>query len=436
MVMVMTANSGAFGATTDDVDAAADGRDRAGLRRMKRTAGGFLAAAAVIYASTFLAKHGGSGLLGFVRAGAEAAMVGGLADWFAVTALFRRPLHLPIPHTAIIPEKKDEIATKLGRFVTTNFLTPELMSRHLEDAHLVAKMGAWLREPANADGLGAEVSHAVAVALEALDSDAVFDYVLELARRDLARRSYAPMLGQVLGRAVEGDAQRPLVDLLAARAHNYLLENRVALRPQIKDYLETRHFLVWLLITDKRTDRLIDFVLRELDEIGADQQHPLRLRLDDLLRTFASDLETNQRMAERVDLAVRRLFDDDRFQAPLRTFIEEAAESFRSSLDDAGSGLAPRISQFIQDIGKRIATDAEFEATLEAWLRRGVVHAIRDYGDELTVLIERTVAGWNPDAAARRIEVAVGRDLQFIRINGTVVGALAGIAIHAITVAV
>jgi uncharacterized membrane-anchored protein YjiN (DUF445 family) len=431
----MSLDLDSLSAPIDGVELPTNGGDVARLRRMKRTAAGFLAVAAAIYAATFLDKSGGSGLLGFVRAGAEAAMVGGLADWFAVTALFRRPLHLPIPHTAIIPEKKDEIATKLGMFVTTNFLTPELMSRHLEDAHLVAKMGAWLREPANADGLGAEVSHAAAVALEALDEDTVFDYVLELARRDLSRRSYAPMLGQLLSRAVEGDAQRPLVDLIAARTHNYLLENREALRPQIKDYLETKHFLVWLLITDRRTDRLIDFALRELDEIATDQDHPLRRRINDLLRTFANDLETASSTAARVDLAVRRLFDDERFQQPLRTFIQEAAESFRTSLNDADSSLAPRVSQFIQDIGRRIATDAEFEATLEAWLRRGVVHAIRDYGDELTVLIERTVAGWNPTSAARRIEVAVGRDLQFIRINGTVVGALAGIAIHAITVA-
>jgi uncharacterized membrane-anchored protein YjiN (DUF445 family) len=434
MVIVVTLNLDALDTAMDGGPATA--AERAGLRRMKLTAASFLAAAAAIYAATYLSKSGGSGLLGFVRAGAEAAMVGGLADWFAVTALFRRPLHLPIPHTAIIPEKKDEIATKLGRFVTANFLTPELMSGHLQDAHLVAKLGAWLREPANAAVLGAEVSHAASVALEALDRDAVFDYVLELARRDLARRSYAPMLGQLLGRAVQGGAQRPLVDLLAARAHNYLLENRESLRPQIKDYLENKHFLVWLLITDRRVDRLMDFALRELDDIGSDPRHPARGWIDDLLQTFAGELETKPSTAARVDLAVQRLFDDDRFQQPLRTFIEEAAESFRTSLNDAESGLAPRVSQFIQDIGARIDTDAEFEATLEAWLRRGVVHAVRDYGNELTVLIERTVAGWDPSAASRRIEIAVGRDLQFIRINGTVVGALAGIAIHAITVAV
>jgi uncharacterized membrane-anchored protein YjiN (DUF445 family) len=418
----------------DSFDTAIERGDVVRLRRMKRTAAGFLLGAALVYAATFIPKSGGTGLLGFVRAGAEAAMVGGLADWFAVTALFRRPLHLPIPHTAIIPEKKDEIATKLGTFVTGNFLTPQVMSRHLEDAHLVAKLGAWLREPVNADALGAEAARVASVVLEALDPDTVFDYVLDLARRDLARRSYAPMLGQLLSRAVEGEAQRPLVDLLAARSYHYLQDNRVALRPQIKEYLESRHFLVWLLITDRRTDRLIDFTLRELDDIQRDPQHPARLRLDDLLRSFATDLETSPATAVRVDQAVQQVFDDDRFRLPLRSFIEEAAESFRASLADPAGGLAPRVSRFIQDIGYRIAADREFEATLESWLKRGVLHAVRDYGDELTVLIRRTVAGWDATSASRRIEVAVGRDLQFIRINGTVVGALAGIAIHAITV--
>jgi uncharacterized membrane-anchored protein YjiN (DUF445 family) len=415
------------------LDAAVDGGDLARLRRMKLTATGFLATAAAIYGFTFVPSNGGGGALGFLRAGAEAAMVGGLADWFAVTALFRRPLHLPIPHTAIIPEKKDEIAAKLGAFVTANFLTPDLMVGHLRDARVVAKIGVWLRDPANADGLGSEVSHAASVALEEIDEASVFDYVLELARRDLGRRSYAPVLGQVLGRAVEGDAQRPLVDMLATRTGAYIKENRAALRPQLKDWLESKHFVAWLLITDKRTDWLIDRTLEELDEIGRDSQHPWRRRLDELLCSLAVDLETNQATGARVDLAVRRLFDDQRFQEPVRRFIQEATESFRTSLDDADNGLTLRVSRFIQDVGERIADDPEFAASLEGWLERAVVHAIREYGDELTVLIRRTVAGWDPTSASRRIEVAVGRDLQFIRINGTVVGALAGLAIHTIT---
>jgi uncharacterized membrane-anchored protein YjiN (DUF445 family) len=415
------------------LDAAIDDGDLARLRRMKLTATGFLAVAAAIYAMTFIAHGGGAGLLGFVRAGSEAAMVGGLADWFAVTALFRRPLHLPVPHTAIIPQKKDEIATKLGAFVTANFLTPELMIRHLEDAHVVAKIGAWLREPANADGLGAEVSHAVYVALEEIDEDAVFDYVLELARRDLARRSYAPVLGQVLDRAVKGEAQRPLVDWATARARGYIRDNRSALRTMIRDYAEEKNALIGWLTTERRAERVLDFALGELSDIGADPRHPLRLRIDELLHVLAVDLESNVVTAARVDGAVRELYDNERFQEPMRRFIAEATESFRTSFDDANDGLTTRVSQFIQDIGKRIGEDAEFQASLEGWLRRAVVHAIREYGDEFTVLIQRTVAGWNPESASRRIEIAVGRDLQFIRINGTVVGALAGVAIHTIT---
>ncbi|HTW19145.1 MAG TPA: DUF445 domain-containing protein [Mycobacteriales bacterium] len=408
---------------------------RARLRRMKLTATGFLVVAALGYAATYLDSSGGSGVIGFVRAAAEAAMVGGLADWFAVTALFRHPLRLPIPHTAIIPENKDDIATKLGQFVTTNFLTPDVLAGHLDEAHLVARIATFLREPASADALAAEAARVLAVALDALDEDAVFDYVLAVARRDAARRSYAPVLGQLLARAVQGDAQRPLVDLLAARAHRYLTLHRVELRPQIKAYLESKSVLAWLFMTDRRVDRLIDFALHELEAIGNDPDHEIRRWLDDLLRSFAGDLENTPAVAARVDIAVRRLFEDERFRVPLRRFVEEATDSLRASLEDAGSGLIPRLSRFIQDVGRRVVEDPELEATIEGWLRRGLVHAVREYGDELTTLIERTVAGWNPDAAARRIELAVGRDLQFIRINGTVVGALAGLAIHAVTVA-
>jgi uncharacterized membrane-anchored protein YjiN (DUF445 family) len=422
-------------ANVSTLDATLPQADLARLRRMKWVATGFLVVAAAGYAATFAVADGGSGAVGFVRAGTEAAMIGGLADWFAVTALFRRPLHLPIPHTAIIPEHKDEIAAKLGGFVTANFLTPELTTRHLDDAQVVAKTGAWLREPANADGLAAEVSRLLAAALGALDEDAVFEYVLDLARRDVARRSYAPMLGQLLARAVEGDAQRPLVDVLAARSERYLRDNRETLRPQLKEYLQSKHFLAWILVTDHRTDRLIDFALRELEEIRNDPRHPLRLRLDDLLRTVAADLQTRSPAAVRVDVATRRLLEDPRFQQPLRRFVEEATESLRTALAEAPGGLQTRISRFIQDLGTRICTDRDLQARLEGLLDRAVTHALTEYGDELTVLIRRTVASWNPTAASRRIEVAVGRDLQFIRINGTVVGAAAGLAIHAITVA-
>jgi uncharacterized membrane-anchored protein YjiN (DUF445 family) len=410
------------------------GTDVRRLRRMKVTATGFLTVAAAIYAGTFIGTSGGHGVLGFVRAGAEAAMVGGLADWFAVTALFRRPLHLPIPHTAIIPSKKDEIGSKLGSFVTANFLTPELMTRHLDEAHVVAKVGVRLREPVYADRLGTEVSHAISVGLEEIDAHAVVRLGVELARRDLARRSYAPLLGQLLAKFVEGDVQRPLIELVTSRALGYIRENRESLRPLFKDYLEDQHVLLWLAITDKRTDRLIDLAMRELERMERDPGHPLRRSIDGMLQSLAQSLQTDGLAAARVDAIARQVLDSEEYQEPLRQFVADTIVSFRAMLDDEASALAAAVSEFIQGIGARIDADADFERMLEAWLLRITLHAVRDYGDELTVLIRRTVAGWDPTSASRRIEVAVGRDLQFIRINGTVVGAMAGLAIHAVTV--
>jgi uncharacterized membrane-anchored protein YjiN (DUF445 family) len=405
------------------------------LRRMKATATGFLTAAAVVYACTFIGTGGGHGVVGFIRAGAEAAMVGGLADWFAVTALFRRPFHLPIPHTAIIPNKKDEIGSKLGAFVTANFLTADLMTRHLAEAKVVTKVGKRLREPVYADRLGTEVSHAISVALEEIDPDAVVRLGVELARRDLARRSYAPLLGQLLARLVDGDVQRPLVELITSRALGYIRENRTSLRPMFKEYLEDQHFVLWLAITDKRTDRLLDLAIRELEEMTRDPRHPLRRSIDGMLRSLAENLQAQGVAAARIDAIAKQVLDNEDYQEPLRVFVRDAVASFRAMLDDEASALAAAVSQFIQGIGERIDHDPEFDAMFEAWLLRITLHAVRDYGDELTTLIRRTVGGWDPTSASRRIEVAVGRDLQFIRINGTVVGALAGLAIHAVTVA-
>jgi uncharacterized membrane-anchored protein YjiN (DUF445 family) len=430
-VSVTAPSVGAANSAGEPIDAG----DVARLRRMKRTATGFLAAAAAIYVATFFIHGGGGGVLGFVRAGAEAAMVGGLADWFAVTALFRRPLHLPIPHTAIIPQQKDEIATKLGAFVTANFLTPELMTRHLEEAHLVARIGARLREPVYADRLGVEVSHVLAVGLEEIDTDAVVRLGFELARQDLARRSYAPLLGQLLAQIIDRDAQRPWLELLTTAVRDYIRDNRPALRRQLKEYVEGRGRLAWLLITDKRTDRLIDAALHELDELDRDPNHPARRWLDELLRSLAASLETDGVIAAKVDLTARHMLEDESYQAPLQRFLKDGIASVRTLLDDAASAPATQVSQFIQGVGRRIDDDAAFEAMLEAWLQRVVVYGVREYGDEVTVLIRRTVAGWDATSASRRIEVAVGRDLQFIRINGTVVGAMAGLAIHAITLA-
>ncbi|MHB8504340.1 MAG: DUF445 domain-containing protein [Acidimicrobiales bacterium] len=404
------------------------------LRRMKATAAAFLAVAAAVFVVTTVWLPS-SEVRGFLQAGSEAAMIGGLADWFAVTALFRRPLGLPIPHTALVPRKKDELATKLGEFVTGYFLTPEALEQQVVETGVVARVGSWLADPERAGHLAADLASAVAAAIGAADTVAVEDYVIELLRRDHARRSYAPVLGRLLARAVGGGAQRPLVDLLAQRTREYLAAHQAALHPTVRRFIEESHWVAALVTTDRVVNRLFRDTLVELERIEHEPDHPVRVALEDLLRRLAFDLRHDPDAADRVDALVGRLLDDPQAQAALRDAVGDAVESVRLSLGDPGSTLTARIADMVAHVGKRAATEPEFHDAVEGWVRGVVTWTVRRYGGEVTALIRRQVEAWPAAAASRRIELAVGRDLQYIRLNGTVVGALAGVAIHAVGLA-
>ncbi len=396
---------------------------------MKRVAGTCLVVAAALFLLSLTLDGTAAG---FLQAGAEAAMVGGIADWFAVTALFRHPLGLRIPHTALVPRKKDELATKLGEFVTGNFLTREVVAEQVVEAGLVPALGGWVADPANSGRLATEVATAAATLLGAVDDESVTAYVLELLRRDQQRRSYAPVLGRLLQRAVESETQRPLVDLLAGRARDYLVAHREELRPVLREFADKQGLLVSLFTTDRRVREALDAAVALLVQVEADRQHPLRSWVDGLLRDYATDLQTNALTAARVDVLARRLLDDQ--QEVLGELVREGLDSVRESLRDPAGALRARIARLLTDLGRRMVDDPDFRARTETTVQGAVGFLVDRYGGELTELIRRQVSRWEADDASRRIELAVGRDLQFIRINGTAVGALAGLAIHTVTV--
>ncbi|MBW3641134.1 MAG: DUF445 domain-containing protein [Actinobacteria bacterium] len=407
--------------------------DPAALRRMKRTATGLLVLAALVFLATFALPD--STATGFLRAAAEAAMVGGVADWFAVTALFRHPLGLRIPHTALIPRKKDELATKLGEFVTGNFLTPDAVAAQVAEARLVRRLAERLAEPDTAAVVGRELAAGIAALLDALDERVLTDAVLALVRRDLDRRSYTPVLGQFLARAIEGKGQRPLVDVGVTRLHAYVRKNRDDLHPQLKKFVEDQGVVGWLAATDKRVARLLDVVIAKLAEVEADPDHPLRRWVDGLLESLADDLRYNADTARAVDAQLRALVDDPHLQSLLHALLQDILTSVRLSLAELDGGLQGRLADLVRNAGARVVADADLERRLDARLLQAVRHAVENYGDTVVSLIQKTVAQWEARDASSRIEAAVGRDLQFIRINGTVVGGLAGILIHAVSVA-
>ena len=406
---------------------------RAALRRAKRGATGLLVAAAAVFLLTFLAEDGERGWVGFVRAAAEAGMVGGLADWFAVTALFRHPLGIPVPHTALVPRRKDALAASLGDFVTGYFLTEDNVRERLRDADVVRRVAAWIGSRDVADRLGREAVLTAAAGLDVLRADDAVDLLLDVARRDAGRRSYAGLAGGLLADVTAGGAHGPLLDTALPYLRRLVETNRVAIRSTVHR-LSERSVLLWLFTTDKRVDRLIDGWIDVAREVEADPHHELRQALEDFLRRVADDLRADTDLARRVDGLVHDLLRDPTTRRWLTGVVEGALAALHETVRDVDGPGPARVARALRTLADRVLSDEAFRARLERGLERGVLHAVEHYAGEFTRLVEDTVARWDGRATADRIELAAGRDLQFIRVNGTVVGALAGVVIHAVAV--
>ncbi|WP_019875057.1 DUF445 domain-containing protein [Sporichthya polymorpha] len=404
------------------------------LRRMKLAATGLLALAAGLFLLTFALPDNTA--TGYLRAAAEAGMVGGLADWFAVTALFRHPLGLPIPHTALVPKKKDDLATKLGEFVSGNFLTPDAVAERVRAADPVRKVGERLLEPATADAVGRELSRAIAAVVGTLDERLVSSMVLEHVRRDLDRRSYAREVGQLLTTAVQNRAQDPIIELSLPRLRAQIVANRDTVHRELSRFLDSLGVFARLWSTDRRVDKIIDRVIDlsfEIERVGRD--HPLRRQFDEVLARLADGLANDPRAADGIDEVLRDIAANPAVESWLRDVVARYLGSARELLDNPTVSLEQQLGRFVQDLGRRVVTDDEFAAKLDRGLDQAVRYAVTHYADQVVALIRDQVARWPAAEAAEKIETAVGRDLQFIRINGTVVGALAGVVIYTVAVA-
>ncbi|AMB59322.1 DUF445 domain-containing protein [Microterricola viridarii] len=402
------------------------------LRGMKRLATSLLLVAAVVFTVSF-ALQDQYPWLGYVRAAAEGAMVGAIADWFAVTALFRYPLGLRIPHTAIIPNRKDEIGATLGEFVETNFLSDEVVLGKLETLDVAGKLGGWLAEPANARRLGSEAAIAAQGLLTLLSDDDVNDLLERLARRHLFEPEWAPAIGRVGARLVEAGQQRPAVDALLVAAEDWLLAH-----PGVFGVAVSERLPRWL---PGFVDRLVDDrayreALGLVRAVRAEPRHPLRLAIDDYLSDLAASLQHDPAMIARVEGFKVELLDSPR----VREFAGEAWDSLKKSLGaslaDPESELRRGLESAVLELGTRLLADPALSAKVNSWVADAAAHLVQSYRHDIAGVITETVERWDAAETTEKIELMVGRDLQFIRINGTVVGALAGVTIYAIATAV
>ncbi|MEV8588021.1 DUF445 domain-containing protein [Streptomyces sp. NPDC051180] len=398
---------------------------------MKALATSLLLAVALIYALATWAENAGWGAwTGYVAAAAEAGMVGALADWFAVTALFRRPLGLPIPHTAIIPTKKDQLGASLGQFVGENFLSADVVRGRLAALGIGARLGGWLADPAHADRVTAEASTALRGALTVLRDADVQAVVGEAITRRAEAAEIAPGLGKTLERIVADGAHHRAVDLICTRAHDWLVTHGDSVMDAVQGGAPgwTPRFV------DRRIgERVYKELLRFVTEMRDMPGHPARGAIDRFLADFAADLQADTDTRARIE----RLKSDLLARPEIQDVIASAWASVRSLIiaaaEDDRSQLRLRARASLISLGNRLATDTRLQAKVDGWAEDAAAYVVTTYRGEITSLITDTVAGWDATQTSKKIEANIGRDLQFIRINGTVVGALAGLLIYTIS---
>ena len=410
-------------------DPVLDAERRRGLRQMRFVALSLLVFAAIVFLATL--RVADQGFWGFVHAGAEASMVGAMADWFAVTALFRHPLGIPIPHTALIPRRKDMLARSLQDFMGENFLREDIIRDRVLWAQISDRLARWLLEPANARRVVDEASHITTLGLERMRDEAVAEIVEEAVIPRLREEPISPVAGSLLGEVVRDKAHYGLVDLALGEFHRWLTDNPETFSRVLEERAPwwAPHQVNDLVIT-----RVHKEALKWVAEIRDNPQHQARVALDDLLADLADDLLHDEATMERAERLKVRILDHPQLMETVLSLWRAFRAALIHALKDPEGPLRTRVQSELEKFAQRVVSEKDLRDRLDGYVADLAAFAVNRYGTELTAVIGHTINRWDGKETASRIELFVGRDLQFIRINGTIVGGLVGLVIHAVAV--
>ena len=399
---------------------------------MRLVATGLLVAMAALFALAF-SMEDAHPAWGFVLAFAEAAMVGGLADWFAVTALFRHPLGIPIPHTAIVPTKKNRIADTMADFLQRHFLTPAVITRRLQQLNLARTAGEYLSGHHERSGgrLGTGAANLVVELLESLDPDRLGMQVKAGLAQMASRIEIAPLLGQMIEAAIADGRHRPLIDGMIRWAGLALEDNEDMVRDMVRR--RANALLRFTGLDERLANSVLDRLYRMLAEILVDPEHPLRLKVEESLATLAHDLQHDEEMRAKVERIKNELLANP----ALGHWWMGVWERLRHALIEMARGsdtmLSGQLSASMAELGASLRDNPALQVQVNRFARRTIVGIATRYGSDIVSLVSDTVKRWDATTITARVESAVGRDLQFIRINGTLVGGLVGVTIHTVT---
>ena len=409
--------------------AAADAAKLAALHRIKALATAMLVLCLIIYlvARSSETRYPG---LSFVTAFAGAAMIGGLADWYAVVALFKRPLGLPIPHTAIIPSNQERIADNLGYFIEANFLAPEPVSRKLREVDFAALVADWLAEPRRAEALSRFVARLVPQTVSAIEGSGLKDFITQRVVEQVDKVQLAPLAAELLTALTHDRRHQKLFDEIIKVFGRFLSDQDAqdALRDKIRDELPSvaRLFKADAYLLKK----IVASAGSLLDEVKADPDHPMRAEFDRFVLGFVETLKTSKTYGKQVE----KLKRDFLARPELRELARDMWKSFRTYVEqDAGSDdsvIRKHLASAFVDVGRQLAADPAIRADMNAGFVVALGSFVESQKSGVSRFIAEQVKGWDLGQLTHLIEINVGRDLQFIRFNGMLVGGLAGLALH------
>ncbi len=402
---------------------------RAQLVTTRRRATALLGLVTLVFIGTVVAGVDDGTWQGYLQAGAEASMVGGLADWFAVVALFRHPLGVPIPHTAIITERKEQFGETLGEFIQDSFLTPDAVAERLRAASVGDRVARWLAEPTNAERLAGHALGGAVEVIDLLEDDAVHDLLERLLRDRIESASIVPMAGRALGALTREGRHTEVVDAALRGLDRYLDEHRAELQSRFRDQAPW-----WLpgAVEDRVFERLLDGVRAVLDDMAHDRSHGLRQQLDARILQFVDDLQTSPALRTKGEQLTRDLLDRPELRAWVAATWADAKGQLRAQAAAPTSELHRHLTDAIVSGGRRLLAEPALAAKIDDATEAGARYVVEHFGGEITELVSSTIARWDGDETSQRLELLLGSDLQFIRINGTVVGGLAGLVLHGI----
>lgn len=400
------------------------------LRRYKMFATGLFVLMAIIFIiMTVLEKKNHAHWIGYIRAFSEAAMVGALADWFAVTALFNYPLGIKIPHTNLIENSKERIGDNLGNFVVENFLSPQNIRPYIQKIKISSVVGDWLSKERNQVNLMKEVSNIILDILNKLDDAEVVNFIGKKAKEMSDDLKINEIIGNGLDYVLDKNDHQRFITNLSKQIKEYVLNNQNLVKERVKS---ESFFLVPKFVDDNIADKITKGLSKYFEEVEMDENHSLRQEITQKLYTFSAEIKTEEKWVEEFSIIKSDFLKPEKIHQYSTDIWNSIKKSLSKELEEDQSALKNYIQKNLAELSENLKTDENFQNKIDNWVRVTAYKYILKNTHQFGALISSTVGNWEGKELSEKLELEVGKDLQFIRVNGTIVGGLVGLIIYTI----